>query len=102
MGIHINGEQFISNKLLDLSISILIREKHSDTVNSGHMSRMAKKMLRNAAINASKMKLTEEWAKLQNDYDEHKQNPCSHPMYAKEWNIFYYRTMGDLIAGNFI
>lgn len=62
-------------------------------------SRLAKKMMRDAAIKTSKMKLNEEWTKLKFDYDQYEKNPHEHPMYAKEWKIFYYRTLSNIIAG---
>lgn len=61
---------------------------------------MAKEMLRNSAIAVSKMKLVEEWAKLKCEYKQYERNPYTHPMYAKEWKIFYLRTLADITAGN--
>lgn len=63
-------------------------------------SKMTKKQMRDAEVHASKMKLFEEWAKVKNKYDEYQQNPCKHPMYEKEWQIFYFRTLSDIVAGN--
>lgn len=62
-------------------------------------SESARKMLRITALQTSKMKLYEAIAELKQHYESYREHPVLHPMYAKEWQIFYLRRLSDLLAG---
>lgn len=51
------------------------------------------------AIQSSKKQLAEAMAQLKIQYTRYHENPTSHPMYGKEWQIFYLRRLSDLLAG---
>lgn len=57
--------------------------------------------MRRAAIRTSEMKMQEAMTELKSKYDFYRQKPDDHPMYLKEWHIFYLRTLSNLIEGNF-
>lgn len=57
--------------------------------------------MRQAAIRTSEMKMQEAMTELKLKYDFYRRNPNEHPMYRKEWYIFYLRTLSNLIEGNF-
>lgn len=58
-------------------------------------------MLKDSAIQAAKLKLYREVVELKSEYEHYRKYPVLHPMYAKEWQIFYLRRLGDLLAGKF-
>lgn len=54
-----------------------------------------------AAIYSSKLQLNEAMAELESSYAGYRQIRTTHPMYLKEWNIFYLRTLSNLLAGTY-
>lgn len=65
------------------------------------LSPLAKKMIGNAALRTAEMNLVAAIADLKNEYQKYKENAASHPMYMKEWRIFYLRRLSDLLAGKY-
>lgn len=86
------------NNFLVLCLIFSIRKVQSIAISEP--SKMAKMKLREAALNVANMRLSEECTRLRCDYKQYEINPFSHPMYAKEWRIFYCQTLSQLAAGN--
>lgn len=63
-----------------------------------NLSFPVKQMMGKAAIESSKMQLAEEMAELKIKYRGYHEQPNSHPMYQKEWHIFYLRRCSELLA----
>lgn len=66
---------------------------------SDKVSLPVKNGLEQVAIQSSKKQLAEAMAQLEIDYARYHENPTLHPMYGKEWQIFYLRRLSDLLAG---
>lgn len=59
-------------------------------------------MLCEAAVKSSKMKLDEAMAELKIEYEKYRRYPCIHPMYCKEWQIFYLRRQSEILASKYL
>lgn len=63
---------------------------------------LAKKMISEAALRTAEMNLVAAIADLKNEYLRYRENAALHPMYMKEWQIFYLRRLSDLLAGKYL
>lgn len=70
-------------------------------VTSIKLSGMVKDQLVNATLQAAQTKLNEAMVELKNEYEWYRMNPTLHPLYAKEWNIFYLRRLSDILASKY-
>lgn len=78
----------------------LSRIKRSTSITSFKPYKDGEKIFNHKIIGASKKKLNQEWSKLNNEYSQYSEKPFLHPMYEKEWQIFYLRTLSNIIAAN--
>lgn len=65
------------------------------------LSPLAKEMIGKAALRTAEMNLVAAIADLKNEYKKYRENAAKHPMYMKEWQIFYLRRLSDLLAGKY-
>lgn len=49
-------------------------------------------------ISFCKARFTTEFIQLKKQYEAYHDSPVNHPMYEKEWKIFYLRQNADLLA----
>ncbi|XP_031640643.1 uncharacterized protein LOC116352297 [Contarinia nasturtii] len=84
-------------KQIEDMLSKLTLDKKMPTIK---LSESTTEMVCKAAVQSSKMKLDEEMAELKCEYELYRNNPALHPMYAKEWHIFYLRRLSEILANN--
>ncbi|XP_055319527.1 uncharacterized protein LOC129577090 [Sitodiplosis mosellana] len=87
----------------EMEKEIAVRLKKSTIekkVTSIKLSGKVKEKLASAAVQAAQMKLNEAMAELKNEYELYRLSPALHPMYAKEWQVYYLRRLSDILAIN--